>query len=173
LVGATNPDIAVIDVSLKTGNGIQLIERIKDRDTSVLMVVWSMYDESLYAERALRAGALGYVNKEQPTTAIIEAIRRILDGQVYLSEQAANRLLLTTIGKPARVQSRPVENLSNRELEVFQLIGRGLTTAEIAGRLHLSIKTIETHRQRIKEKLCLQTAAELAREAVQWVLENG
>ncbi|MFV1969323.1 MAG: response regulator [Pirellulaceae bacterium] len=167
------PDVAVIDISLKTGNGIDLIKRIKDRNDDVRMLVWSMYNDSLYAERALRAGAMGYINKAHATDKIVEAIRHVLDGKIYVSEQIANKLLRQASGRANDLDRSSIDSLSNRELQVFELIGNGLTTAEIAEKLHLGVKTIETHRQRIKSKLNLQTTAELSREAVQWVLENA
>jgi DNA-binding NarL/FixJ family response regulator len=174
LVETTQPDVAVIDISLKTGNGLDLIKRIKDRDDRVLILVWSMHSESLYAERSLRAGALGYINKDQATDKIVEAIRRVLDGKVWLSEAMAERLLQRTVGvgrKTARPS--PVDALADRELEVFLLIGQGVKTADIAERMHLSIKTVETYRDRIRQKLNLRDGTELAHFATQWVLENG
>jgi DNA-binding NarL/FixJ family response regulator len=173
LLESEEPDIAIIDISLKTGNGIDLIKRIRDRDLRVRMLVWSMYDESLYAERALRAGAMGYINKQHATDRIIEAIRQVLRGRIFVSEQVMEKLLGRVTGRPADPQQSPVDSLSDRELQVFELIGRGLTTADTAARLRLSVSTIETHRFRIREKLGLTNAAELAREAAQWVLENG
>jgi DNA-binding NarL/FixJ family response regulator len=174
LVAETQPDIAVIDISLKTGNGIDLIKRIKDRNNQVRILVWSMHCESLYAERALRAGALGYINKDQATDKIVEAIRRVLEGKIWLSESMSERLLHRTVGSGGKEAPRlPLEALADRELEVFRLIGEGIKTAEIAERLHLSIKTIETYRDRIRLKLDLKDGTELAHYATQWVLENG
>ena len=174
LVSSTHPDVAVIDISLKSGDGIDLIKRIKARNASVKMLVWSMHSEALYAERALRAGAMGYINKEHATDMIIEAIRRVLDGRVYLSEHVADRLLHRAVGKGSQsVEQEPVESLSDRELEVFELIGRALDTHQIAERMCVSPKTVETYRARIKEKLRLQSGPELMQRAVQWVMENG
>ena len=172
LVETKKPDVAVIDISLKTGNGIDLIKRIKDRGDPVRMLVWSMYRDSLYAERALRAGAMGYINKQQATDKIIEAIRCVLDGRIYVSPEIHDKLLIRVAGR-GDLDHSPVESLSDREFQVFELIGNGLTTAEIAGRLNLGVSTVETHRARIKDKLGLDTTAELSREATQWVLENG
>jgi DNA-binding NarL/FixJ family response regulator len=134
-----------------------------------------MYPESLYAERALRAGAMGYITKQEATGRIIEAIRRVLRGEVFLSEAAAGRLIRRVVGRGIEVPAAPSpeESLSDRELEVLRLIGSGLTTAEAAHRLHLSVHTIDTYRQRIKGKLGLKNASELARVATQWVLEHG
>lgn len=173
LVAETEPDLAVVDISLKTGNGVDLIKRIKDRDDHIRIVVWSMHSESLYAERALRAGAMGYVNKDQATDTIVEAIRRVLDGKVWLSETMSERLLQRSVGVGGRETARSlVETLTDRELEVFRLIGQGVKTTEIAERLHLSVKTIETYRDRIRQKLELPDGTKLAHYATQCVLAN-
>jgi DNA-binding NarL/FixJ family response regulator len=174
LVADTQPDVAVVDISLKTGCGIDLIKRIKDRNDSVRMLVWSTHSESLYAERALRAGALGYINKDQATDKIVEGIRQVLAGKVYLSDSMAQSMLQRTVGDGREKATRSsIDALADRELEVFRLIGQGVKTAAIAERLHLSVKTIETYRDRIRQKLALSDGAELARHATQWVLENG
>jgi DNA-binding NarL/FixJ family response regulator len=173
LLADVRPDVAVVDITLKSGDGIDLIKRIKDRDDHVRILVWSMHPESLYAERALRAGALGYVNKDQATGTIVEAIRRVRDGKVWLSEAMAERLLRRAVGggRGGRAGS-PVDALADRELEVFRLIGQGVKTAEIAERLHLSVKTVETYRDRIRQKLDLADGTRLTHYATQWVLEN-
>ena len=174
LVADTQPDVAVIDISLKTGCGIDLIKRIKDRNDTVRMLVWSTHSESLYAERALCAGALGYINKDQATDKIVEAIRRVLEGKVYLSDAMVETMLHRAVGGERKEVTRsPLDALANRELEVFRLIGQGVKTAEIAERLHLSVKTIETYRDRIREKLDLSDGTELAHYATKWMLENG
>jgi DNA-binding NarL/FixJ family response regulator len=174
LVADTQPDVAVIDISLKTGCGIDLIKRIKDRNNAVRMLVWSTHSESLYAERALRAGALGYVNKDQATDKIIEGIRRVLAGKVFLSDAMAETLLQRTVGDTQKENKHsPLDALANRELEVFRLIGQGVKTAAIAEHLHLSVKTIVTYRERIREKLNLSDGTELAHYATQWMLQNG
>jgi DNA-binding NarL/FixJ family response regulator len=173
LVEDLEPDIAVIDISLKTGSGIDLIKRIRAHHESVRMLVWSMHSEQLYAERALRAGAMGYITKEQATEQIITAIRRVLDGKLFLSEPTAELLLNRVVGSNEQAVARlPVENLSDREIEVFRLIGQGLGTQQIAARMHLSAKTIETYRARIKEKLNIASATDLVRRALQWGLEG-
>jgi DNA-binding NarL/FixJ family response regulator len=173
LVETARPDVAVIDISLKSGNGIDLIKRLKARDPSVRTLVWSMYPESLYAERALRAGALGYVTKGRATQEIIAAIRSVVAGKVFLSEELSGRLLHRLIGHAARkAEHPPIEALSDRELEAFTLIGQGLTTQQVAAQMHVSPKTVETYRARIKEKLGLSTFAEVVHRATQWVLEN-
>lgn len=174
LVADTEPDVAVIDISLKTGCGIDLIKRIKDRNDRVRMLVWSTHSEALYAERALRAGALGYINKNQATDKIVEGIRRVVEGKVYLSEAMVETMLARTVGEERReIVRSPLDALANRELEVFRLIGQGVKTAEIAKRLHLSVKTIETYRDRIREKLALSDGTELAHHATKWMQENG
>ncbi len=133
-----------------------------------------MYGEDLYAERALRAGAMGYINKEHATSKIIEAIRQVLNGGIYLSPAMTERLLKRAVGQNVpEFDEAPTDALSDRELEVLRLIGNGVRTAEVARRLHLSVKTIETYRDRIRQKLDLNDGAELARYAAQWVLENG
>lgn len=173
LVTETQPDVAVVDISLKCGSGIDLIKRIKDRHDHVRTLVWSMHGESLYAERALRAGALGYVNKDQATNTIIEAIRRVLEGRIWLSEMMSERLLLRAVGGTRlKLATSPVDDLADRELEVFRFVGEGMKTAEIADRLHLSVKTIETYRDRIRQKLDLADGTALVHYATQWVLEN-
>jgi DNA-binding NarL/FixJ family response regulator len=171
LVEATDPDVAVVDVALKTGDGIDLIRRIRTRNQRVRMLVWSMYSENLYAERALRAGAMGYINKDQATTTIIEAIRQVLGGKVFLSAAMTEKLLRRSVGQdPSRL---PIDTLSDRELEVFRLIGQGVKTHDIATRLHLSTKTVETYRDRIRGKMDLSDGEELSRTAFQWMIENG
>ncbi len=172
-VSLTQPDVAVVDISLKTGCGIDLIKRIKDRNETVRMLVWSTHSESLYAERALKAGALGYITKDQATNKIVEAIRRVREGKVYLSDAMVETMLHRAVGGgQEKVTRSPLHALADRELEVFRLIGRGLKTAEIADQLHLSVKTIETYRDRIRAKLNLSDGTALAHYATKWMLEN-
>lgn len=171
LVASARPDLAIIDISLKNSNGINLIRRIKDRHPEVRILVWSMYPESLYAERALRAGAQGYLNKGQATHHVLEAVRAILQGQVYVSAKTANQLLQRVVGR--KPEDRPaIDSLSDRELEAFQLIGEGMTTEAIAEKMHVSPKTVETFRARIKEKLGISNFPELIQQATQWVVES-
>ncbi len=173
LLAATEPDVAVVDISLKTGCGIDLIKRIREHNDTVRILVWSTHSESLYAERALSAGALGYVNKDQATDKIVEGIRRVLEGEVYLSEAMVQTMLKHNVGRRREGVNRlPIDTLADRELEVFRLIGQGVKTAEIASRLHLSVKTIETYRDRIRTKLDLSDGAALARYATNWMQEN-
>ncbi|HWB14610.1 MAG TPA: response regulator transcription factor [Pirellulales bacterium] len=168
LAAATRPDVAVIDLGLKSGNGIDLIKRLCTEHEQLLTIVWSMYSEELYAERALRAGARGYINKEQATTMIVEAIRQVLDGNLYLSPAMTEKLLQRHVGIAAKSTSRdPIESLSTRELDVLRLIGQGVKTMDIARQMHLSTKTVETYRDRIKKKLGLAHSTELAQFAAQ------
>jgi DNA-binding NarL/FixJ family response regulator len=173
LVEASRPDVLVVDIQLKSGNGLDLIRRVRSRDPSIRVLVWSMYPDSLYARRALRAGALGYINKEHTTGRLIDAIRQVRDGKVYLSEETAQQVLSQAVGGIDALKASPVESLSDRELEVFRLIGEGLSVAHISRRLHLSTHTVESHRQRIKQKLNVETASDLTRAATQWMLEQG
>ena len=170
LLASARPDVAIIDISLKNSSGIELIRRIKDRHDSVRILVWSMYPENLYAERALRAGAHGYLNKGQATHHVLDAIRAILQRKVYVSGMLADRLLQRVIGHRPEERSA-IDRLSDRELEAFQLIGEGLTTESIAERMHVSPKTVETFRSRIKEKLGISNLTELIQRAAQWVVE--
>ncbi len=172
LVKQLVPDLVLVDISLKQGNGIDLIKRIRAFDPEIKMLVVSGFQESLYAERACRAGALGFLNKQESSEKLIEAIRIVLSGERYLSPHMTRRLVNQTLN--ARVPTKsPIENLTNRELEVFRLIGEGLTSGSIAERLTISPHTIDTHRENIKRKLDISNAAELSRVAVQWILENG
>lgn len=173
LIRENSPTMAIVDISIGDESGLELIRRIKQADSSVRILAWSMYDDLLYAERALGAGAMGFINKRESTRKVVEAIRAIKAGDVYLSERMKNHMLHRSVGGRPTAKKTPVETLSNRELEVFKMIGNGLTTAEISKSLHLSVKTVETHRQRIKGKLQLEDANKLVREATQWVLENG
>ena len=172
LVKHIGPDLVLVDISLKSGHGIELIKRIRSLDPAIKMLVISGFQESLYAERALRAGALGYLNKQESNEKIIEAIRTVHAGKRFLSPEMSRRLISQALGASDATKT-PIENLTNRELEIFRMIGEGLTTGAIADRLFLSTHTIDTHRENIKRKLAVSTAAELSRAAVQWLLENG
>jgi len=169
-IDATQPDLAIIDLSLAGGSGLDLIEHIKSRDKSILMLVASMHDETLYAERVLAAGARGYINKQEAQDRIIQAIRQVLAGKVYLSQQMTERLLSGMVN--AAGEKRDIDALSNRELQVFELIGRGVATSQMAEQLNLSTKTIETHQAHIKKKLGLGSAHELTQRAIRWVMEQ-
>jgi DNA-binding NarL/FixJ family response regulator len=168
-IEATQPDVALIDITLNGASGIELLKNVKARFPKLKMLVLSMHDESVYAHRALRAGACGYIMKQEGSEKVLTALRKVLRGEVYLSERLGNRMLHTLVNGRASLTSSPVEVLSDRELEVFCLIGQGQGTRPIAEKLHLSIKTIESHRAHIKEKLNLQSAAQLVHHAIQWV----
>ena len=168
----TTPDVVVTDLSLAHESGLELIHRIRSRNQNVPILVVSMYEENLYGERVIQAGAMGYLNKHSASRNIVSAIRRILEGKHYLSEELSERLLLQNMHGKRAVPRIGVDKLSDRELEVFRWIGSGKTTIEIAAGLHLSVKTIETHRQKIKTKLNLRNTAELSREAAQWTMQN-
>ncbi|MCC9608329.1 response regulator transcription factor [Blastopirellula sp. JC732] len=168
-----SPDLIIVDIQLEEGNGIELIKEIHGRNSAAKMLVISAYDESLFAERALRAGALGYVNKRELQTNVISAIRTVLNGERYLSPKMTQQLVSQAITQKDSTEEDPVQRLSDRELEVFQLIGHGKTTAAIASQLQLSVHTIDTHREKLRHKLGVKNSAELMKLAVQWVLENG
>ena len=162
------PDLVLADVSLRTSNGLDLIKDLKLRAPSVAVLVISMHDESLYAERVLRAGGRGYIMKQEGGSRLMQAIRQVLDGGTYVSEKISARILDWFSGRPSHDAS-PVGKLSDRELQVFQLLGEGLSTKQVAAQLHVSPKTVEVHRVNIKQKLGLGTAPELIRAAVRWV----
>ncbi len=166
-------ELAIVDISLQHGNGLDLIKRIKAHWRDLKILVYSMHEESMFAERALHAGALGYINKCEPAENLMQAIRQVLDGQIYLSAAMTDQLLHRLTAHQHDALKRPaIDLLSDRELEVYQMIGEGQSSRQIADALHLSIKTIETHREHIKEKLGLKNGNQIARHAVQWVLEN-
>jgi DNA-binding NarL/FixJ family response regulator len=169
-IDTNHPDLAIIDLSLAGGSGLDLIERIKARNHDILMLVASMHDETLYAERALAAGARGYINKQEAQESIIRAIRRVLSGKVYLSEAMTDRMLSGMVDMD--VDKRDIVSLSNRELQVFELLGEGVPVSQIASQLNLSIKTIETHQANIKKKLGLKSAHELNQRAIRWVMDQ-
>jgi len=166
------PDIAIVDISLDDRSGIELIKDLRSRQPELPVLALSMHDEALYAERALRAGAKGYIMKQEATDKVMSAIRKVLDGQIYLSEKMASRLLDQFVSAKPGDEESPLGRLSDRELEIFTMIGRGLGTREIANKLYLSIKTVEAHREHIKEKLKLKSGTELMRMAVQYALES-
>jgi DNA-binding NarL/FixJ family response regulator len=171
LLESTQPDVAIIDISLKDDNGIDLIRRIKGRNDAVRILVLSMYPESLFGERALRAGAQGYIYKGEATGHLVDAIRAVLTGEVFVSAELAEKMSRIAAGA-VPVESSPIERLSVRELQAFELMGQGLNTESIASRMHVSPKTVETYRARIKEKLGLSNVTELVQRATQWLLES-
>lgn len=168
-IRSLRPHIVIVDIALKGGvSGLELIRAVKERFPSVTMLALSMHDESLYAERAIRAGARGYVMKDQMTQTVVKAIKQVMEGRIYLSEKIASNLLDGLLYNRTEQIDDPVKLLSNRELEVFQLIGQGYRTMDIARELNLSKKTIDTHRHNLKDKLNIDSSVELVRYAVQW-----
>lgn len=168
-IATLKPDLVIADLSLKDSSGLELMRNIKAQYPALPILVVSAHDESIYAEVAFRAGALGYLMKEEALEKIVTAVRRVLSGAVYVSDALAAKMLQQQIRGQTDVQESPVKSLSDRELEVFQLIGQWKTTREIAEELHLSIKTIEYYREQIKRKLNLKNAAELTQRATSWV----
>ena len=168
-VGTLKPDVAVVDISLKGGNGLELIKNIKASHPNLPILVLSMHDESLYAERALRAGSLGYIMKEEAAESVLVGIRKVLKGEVVLSDKMQVRLLHRLVSGSLKQGSSPIDTLSDRELEVFRMIGEGRSTRQIAEELHLSVRTVEAYREYIKDKLNLKNATELVQHAFQWV----
>jgi DNA-binding NarL/FixJ family response regulator len=168
LIGTLQPAVAVVDISLENGSGLELIKNIKAMHPAVAMLALSMHDESLYAERALRAGARGYLMKSEAAKKVIQGIRAVLAGELFVSEKIAARLAEKFVEGRTAVSASPVEQLSDRELEVFQLLGRGLGTRQIADHLHVGFKTVQAYCARIKEKLKLANATELLRAAMHW-----
>jgi DNA-binding NarL/FixJ family response regulator len=171
---ASKPDLMIVDVSLDGNNGIELMKNLTSRWSDMPILAYSMHDEAIYAERALRAGAKGYVMKQAPPEALLSAIREVLKGKIYLSEAMSDRMLgkLVGAGNSAATAS-PVEKLSDRELEVLELLGKGLGTSQIADKLCLSVKTIETYREHLKQKLNLASGQELLRYAIEWSLNQS
>lgn len=167
----TNPDVVIADISLENGSGIELVKELMTHDSNLKILICSMHEESLFAERALHAGAKGYINKDEAVDKLVEAVRRVASGRVYLSDQMTDRMLCRQVGAGDEPPKSAIETLSDRELEVFGQIGHGETTREIAAKLHLSPKTVETYRENIKRKLNLSNATELTQHAVRWVLE--
>lgn len=162
------PDIAIVDLSLKEGSGLDLIKHLKAKAPDVQVVVLSMHDEKLYAERCIRAGARGYVMKRESSKRIVAAIREVRAGRLFLSWQAASLFAERFVGAKQNLVEAPVESLSDRELQVFALIGQGFPTRDIAGSLNVSVKTVQAYCARIKQKLHIASATELLREAVRW-----
>lgn len=172
MIEAVKPDVVIVDISLPGVDGIELIKtmKLKYRDLPALVV--SMHDETLYAERALRAGARGYIMKQEAVDKVLVAIRKVLKGEIFVSDRITTKMVETLISGDAKGASTPLDLLSNRELTVFRLIGQGFKTSQIADKLHLSVKTIESYRSHIKEKLRLSTGNDLMKYAIQWA-QNG
>ena len=171
IIAEQSPDLVLVDISLKSGNGIELIKRVRSKNPCVKFLAISAYKESLYEERALRAGAMGYLNKQESNEKLIDAIRKVLRGERFLSEELTKRLVTNALGN-APVSQEPMDRLTDREKEIFRLIGEGLATGAIADQLFLSTHTIDTHREHLKQKLNVKTAAELSRLAFHAMLEN-
>lgn len=169
LLKKVKPDLAIVDISLRGIDGIELTKLIRARFDSIPVLVVSMHDESLFAERALKVGARGYIMKQEAIEKMMEAIRKVLRGELYVSERVSANIVKRFVDGKADGMSSPEELLSDRELEVFQLIGQGFATRQIAEQLHVSIKTVEAYRANIKEKLNLKNATELIKHAVHWI----
>jgi DNA-binding NarL/FixJ family response regulator len=167
-IAEKKPSVAIIDISLQASSGLELIKDLRQLHPAVKILALSMHDESLYAERALRAGAKGYIMKRESTGRVIEAIRAVLEGKVYASQAVTQAMAAKFAGGRALLEVSPVETLSDRELEVFEMLGRGLGTRQIAESLKVSLKTVQAYCARAKEKLHLKNATELLREAIHW-----
>jgi DNA-binding NarL/FixJ family response regulator len=163
-----NPDILVVDISLNGPDGLDLLKDVRTRYPNLPVLILSMHDESVYAERALRAGAQGYIMKQEASEKVLVALRRILSDEIYVSERISNRMLHRYIGSSTQRRPSSVAALTDRELEVFRLIGQGRSTRQIAEQLHISMKTVESYQAHIKEKLSLRSARELVQHAIQW-----
>jgi len=169
-IQALKPDILIVDISLNGPDGLELLKNIRITSPRLPVLILSMHDESIYAERALRAGANGYIMKQEATEKVLVAIRRILQGDVYLSDRLTNTMLQQFVRGASPAKGSPLVNLTDRELEVFRLIGEGHGTRQIAEELHLSVKTIESYQAHIKEKLALRNARELVQHAIEWAV---
>jgi DNA-binding NarL/FixJ family response regulator len=168
------PDLLIVDLSLGGPDGLELVKTIRARDSQLPILVLSMHDELIYAERALRAGANGYIMKQEATEKVLVAVRRLLRGEIYLSDRVSSKMLQQYVRGSSIARQSPVADLSDRELEVFRLVGEGHGTRQIAEELHLSVKTVETYQAHIKEKLSLRNARELVQHAIEWHLtEKG
>lgn len=172
LVDKAGPDLAVVDISLPGMSGLELIKQLRSRHDDLLILVVSRHEEELFAERAVRAGAQGYIMKIDAGEQVADAVRKIANGGIYLSEKISSRLLLNLTGGSDAREKSPYELLSDRELAVFRMIGQGRPTKEIASRMHISSKTVDTYKSRIREKLNIPDGGRLLKEAVQWVKEK-
>jgi DNA-binding NarL/FixJ family response regulator len=172
LIKSLKPDMAIVDLSLKEKSGIELIKDIKIVFPKFPILVLSMHDESLYAERVLRSGAMGYIMKHEATEKIIYAIHQVLNGNIYASDNILSGLLKKSVGNKSNIQKNPIDCLSDRELEIFQLIGEGLKTSQIAVKLNLSTKTIEVYKEKLKEKMNIQSGTELTKYCIEFAIEE-
>lgn len=171
LIQRLRPHLAIIDITLKGASGLDLLKDLRAHEIELPVLVLSMHDESLYAERALRAGARGYITKQEASAKVMTAIRQVLGGEIYLEPQFMRRMVHKVVARSDDT-ARPIDRLTDRELEVFELIGQGRTTREIGSRLSVGLTTVDTYRARIKEKLQLENAAQLHAEASRWVIER-
>lgn len=167
-----SPDLAIVDISLQTGNGLDLIQRMHARRPELKIIVSSMHDESIYAERALELGAQGFVHKQEAAATLVGAIRDVMDGRLHASDHVKQRLLTRRVNRTKDTSGSPIQNLSPRELDVFERIGKGQTVHEIAKMMKLSPKTIETHRDRIRQKLGVESSHDLQHYAFNWVRDH-
>ncbi len=172
LIEEMRPSLVIVDLSLNGPDGLELLKNIRSRHPNLPVLILSMLDESLYAERALRAGANGYIMKQEATERVLVAVRRILGGEIYVSDRMAGRMLHRFVGGAPEGEPSPIAHLTDRELEVFRLIGEGLGTRQIAEQLHISVKTVESYQAHIKEKLSLRNARELVQRAIQWTISE-
>lgn len=172
-IRTASPDLCLVDVSLKGGDGLELLKELKAFNGDLAVLILSMHDEKLYAERALRAGARGYIMKQEPPQSLIDAIRSVLSGEIYVSPKMGVALLHRMVGNKGAADRTPMDSLTDRELEIFRMIGAGMRVREIADKLFLSTKTIEAHREHIKEKLGFKTSAELLRFAIRNTPESN
>ena len=172
LVVTAKPDILVVDISLNGPDGLDLLKNIRTRYAYLPVLILSMHDESIYAERALRAGAQGYIMKQEASEKVLVALRRILGHEIYVSERISNRMLQRYIVSPKEGRPPSIADLTDRELEVFRLIGEGHSTRQIAEELHISVKTVESYQAHIKEKLSLRSGRELVQHAIQWSISE-
>jgi len=173
IIAATKPALAIVDLTLKRSHGMELIKDIASQHPGLAVLVVSMHDESLHAERVIRAGAKGFITKQEATKKIMLAIRTVLNGDVYLSEKMAAQVAASAVGSPRPKPGLAVDKLSDRELRVFEMIGQGHSTRQIADELHLDMRTIETYRARIKDKLNLKDANDLLQYAIRWMQSGG
>jgi DNA-binding NarL/FixJ family response regulator len=173
LIKEKRPSVAILDISLKGSSGLELLKELRAQGIAVPVLVLSMHEESLYAERAMRAGASGYITKHEASADVIIAVRRIVDGEIYLNPKFMGQMMSKIMGGAEGASGEPTARLADRELEVFRLIGRGLTTREIGEKLGLGTATVDTYRARIKDKLKLENMARLRLEASRWVQEHG
>jgi DNA-binding NarL/FixJ family response regulator len=172
VVTSAHPDVLILDISLNGPDGLDLLKTIRTTHPTLPVLILSMHDESIYAERALRAGANGYIMKQEAKEKVLVAVRRILNGEIYVSDRVANKLLKHYITGSGTLRNSSIADLSDRELEVFRLIGEGHSTRQIAEELHISVKTVESYQAHIKEKLSLRSSRELMQHAIQWSMNE-